>query len=95
MSLYRAGLRLSEVPVRWDHNDGSKVRVMRDSLRMFNEVRTIRSQSSRGVYDPAIKITSNIASRDLDEPDLHNLSAKSLDLDGTVDWVDAEGTVKR
>ena len=37
-----AGLRLREVPVRWDHNDGSKVSMFRDSLRMFAEVQSIR-----------------------------------------------------
>lgn len=52
---YKAGLRLQEIPVRWDHNEGSKVEVMRDSLRMFDEVRTIRAQARRGVYDEAIK----------------------------------------
>lgn len=50
----RAGLRLREIPVRWDHNEGSKVSVMRDSLRMFDEVRVIRGQARRGVYDHAI-----------------------------------------
>jgi dolichyl-phosphate beta-glucosyltransferase len=52
---HTAGLRLQEIPVRWDHNEGSKVEVMRDSLRMFNEVRTIRNQLRRGIYDNAIK----------------------------------------
>lgn len=37
-----AGLRLREIPVRWDHNDGSKVSMFRDSLRMFAEVQSIR-----------------------------------------------------
>jgi len=37
-----SGLRSCEVPVRWDHNDGSKVNVLRDSWRMFLEVRAIR-----------------------------------------------------
>jgi glycosyltransferase involved in cell wall biosynthesis len=50
-----AGLRLEEVPVRWDHNDGSKISVMRDSLRMFNEVRDIRNAAQRGVYSEAIE----------------------------------------
>jgi glycosyltransferase involved in cell wall biosynthesis len=49
-----AGLRLQEIPVRWDHNEGSKVDVRRDSLRMFDEVRLIRKQARRGVYDKAI-----------------------------------------
>ena len=39
-----AGLRLKEIPVRWDHNDGSKVSVARDSWRMFNEVQRIRAR---------------------------------------------------
>lgn len=49
-----ARLRLREWPVRWDHNEGSKVSVARDSWRMFNEVRLIRQQAKSGVYDEAI-----------------------------------------
>jgi glycosyltransferase involved in cell wall biosynthesis len=52
---YRAGLKLKEIPVRWDHNDGSKVSVMSDSFRMLSEVGLIRQQARRGVYDKAIK----------------------------------------
>lgn len=44
------GLRLNEVPVRWDHCEGTKVSVFRDSQRMFNEVRLIRRNARRGVY---------------------------------------------
>jgi glycosyltransferase involved in cell wall biosynthesis len=51
----RAGLRLKEVPVRWDHNEGSKVNVMSDSVTMLNEVGLIRQRAKRGVYDNAIK----------------------------------------
>ncbi len=43
-----AGLNLKEVAVRWDHYDGSKVNFLRDSVRMFGEVRAIR-QRGRGV----------------------------------------------
>jgi glycosyltransferase involved in cell wall biosynthesis len=39
---YRANLRLREVPVRWNHSEGSKIELMRDSLRMFREVMTLR-----------------------------------------------------
>lgn len=39
---YRAGLRLREVPVRWNHTEGSKVRVIHDSLRMLREVMALR-----------------------------------------------------
>jgi glycosyltransferase involved in cell wall biosynthesis len=52
---HRAGLRLREIPVRWDHNEGSKISLASDSLRMLNEVGLIRQQARRGVYDNAIK----------------------------------------
>jgi dolichyl-phosphate beta-glucosyltransferase len=39
---HRAGLRLREVPVRWNHSEGSKVRVVYDSLAMLREVITLR-----------------------------------------------------
>ena len=42
---YRAGLRLREVPVRWNHSEGSKVRVIHDSLRMLREVIALRMSS--------------------------------------------------
>ncbi len=52
---YRAGLRLKEIPVRWDHAEGSKVNVASDSLKMLSEVGRIRQQARRGVYDRSIK----------------------------------------
>ncbi len=48
------GLKLSEIPVRWNHCDGTKVSVFRDSYRMFNEVRQIRRNAKSGKYDTAI-----------------------------------------
>ena len=39
---HRAGLRLREIPVRWNHAEGSKVRVVHDSLRMLREVLAMR-----------------------------------------------------
>ena len=44
------GLRLKEIPVRWDNDDRSKVNVFRDSLRMFNEVREIRRNAKNDLY---------------------------------------------
>lgn len=44
-------LKLKEIPVRWDNAEGSKVSVFRDSQRMFNEVRIIRRNAKRGIYD--------------------------------------------
>src|SRR3954453_15078774 len=43
--LFRAhqrGLRMREVPVRWNHNEGSKVRFVEDSVRMLREVAALR-----------------------------------------------------
>lgn len=48
---YHADLRLREIPVRWNHCDGTKVSVFRDSQRMFNEVRQIRRNARRGIYN--------------------------------------------
>src|SRR5438045_1661254 len=42
---HRAGLRIREVPVRWDHAEGSKVSFFRDSLRMLLEVITLRASA--------------------------------------------------
>ncbi|HSE19217.1 MAG TPA: dolichyl-phosphate beta-glucosyltransferase [Pyrinomonadaceae bacterium] len=52
---FRAGLNLKEIPVRWDHNEGSKVTLFTDSFKMVNEVNLIRQQARRGVYDAAIR----------------------------------------
>jgi glycosyltransferase involved in cell wall biosynthesis len=40
---YRAGLRIREIPVRWNHAQGSKVSFFRDSLRMLREVIALRA----------------------------------------------------
>lgn len=42
----RAGLQLREIPVRWNHNEGSKVNFVRDSIRMLREVVTLRGGSN-------------------------------------------------
>jgi dolichyl-phosphate beta-glucosyltransferase len=38
-----AGLRIREIPVRWNHAEGSKVRFFHDSLRMLREVVALRT----------------------------------------------------
>jgi dolichyl-phosphate beta-glucosyltransferase len=48
---YHNGLRLKEIPVRWDHCEGTKVSIFRDSLRMFSEVGAIRRNGRRGAYN--------------------------------------------
>ena len=42
----RAGLRLREIPVRWNHHEGSKIRFVHDSLRMLREVVFLRANNS-------------------------------------------------
>jgi hypothetical protein len=49
-----AGLDLNEIAVRWDHNEGSKLNVISDSLRAFDEVRTIRGYARKGLYREAV-----------------------------------------
>ncbi len=60
---HRAGLRLREIPLRWDHNEGSKVNVLTDSFNMLAEVGLIRRQARRGVYDNAIKRAHEAAAK--------------------------------
>lgn len=57
---YRAGLRLKEIPVRWNHAAGSKVNIASDSVKMLSEVGLIRQQARRGVYDRAIKAVEEL-----------------------------------
>jgi dolichyl-phosphate beta-glucosyltransferase len=42
---HRAGLRIREIPVHWNHSAGSKVRFFQDSLRMLLEVIVLRSRA--------------------------------------------------
>ncbi|MEO6052317.1 MAG: dolichyl-phosphate beta-glucosyltransferase [Pyrinomonadaceae bacterium] len=45
------GLRLKEVPVRWNDVAGSKVSVFRDTKRMISELAQIRRNDRQGKYD--------------------------------------------
>ncbi len=45
------GLRLKEIPVRWNDVEGSKVSVVRDTRRMISELSQIRRNAKRGVYE--------------------------------------------
>jgi glycosyltransferase involved in cell wall biosynthesis len=46
----RAGLKIVEVPVRWSHAEGSKIRFLRDGVRMFTDLAQIRCNSILGRY---------------------------------------------
>ena len=45
-------LRTREVSVRWSHADDSKVRVIRDGLRMIADLLRIRLNHFAGKYGP-------------------------------------------
>lgn len=49
----RRGYRICEIPIDWYFNPESKVRVLRDSWRMFRDLLTIRANGRRGAYDAA------------------------------------------
>src|SRR5205823_3103660 len=40
----KANLRMREIPVRWNHHEGSKVQFTRDSIRMLREVIALRAR---------------------------------------------------
>jgi glycosyltransferase involved in cell wall biosynthesis len=40
----KANLRMREIPVRWNHYEGSKVSFARDSLRMLREIAALRKE---------------------------------------------------
>lgn len=48
----RLGFCAREVPVIWSHAAGAKIRMGRDSLRMFADVVRIRRNAWRGLYRP-------------------------------------------
>jgi glycosyltransferase involved in cell wall biosynthesis len=51
----RKGLRVTEIPVRWSHDAGTKVNVAADGMRMFLELLLIRWNAMRGYYPDAPK----------------------------------------
>jgi glycosyltransferase involved in cell wall biosynthesis len=46
------GYRIVEVPVRWYYGEESKVRPVRDTWRMLNEILLIWKNDQRGLYKP-------------------------------------------
>jgi dolichyl-phosphate beta-glucosyltransferase len=58
----RSGYRVAEIPVNWTHIPGSKVRVVRDGLRMARDVLRIRTNALRGLYDrPHIALPAEVS----------------------------------
>lgn len=48
----RLGLTVAEVPVSWHDQPGSKVRLVRDSMRMARDVVAVARRDRAGIYDP-------------------------------------------
>ena len=46
----RRGYRIAEIPINWADQPGSKVRVLRDGLRMFCELLAVRRNDKAGRY---------------------------------------------
>ncbi len=59
------GLKLAEIPVRWNDVAGSKVNVLRDTRRMISELNQIRRNAKEGKYD--------INPRDAETPSKKNI----------------------
>ena len=47
----RQGYRIVEVPINWTHQPGSRISLVRDSLRMARDLFIIRAKAARGDYD--------------------------------------------
>ncbi len=46
----RLGYRIVEVPVRWNHVDGTKVSMAKDSVDMFGDIVRVRRNDWKGLY---------------------------------------------
>ena len=46
----RRNYRIAEVPINWTDQPGSKVRVVQDGLRMFQELLAVRRHDAEGLY---------------------------------------------
>ena len=82
-----AGLNLREIPVRWDHRTGTldaSGNYARDSLRMIQEVQTIRQRVRRGLYDSAIASarTAFLVAAQERERELHHSAQPQAPSDG-------------
>ncbi|MFN7016101.1 MAG: dolichyl-phosphate beta-glucosyltransferase [Fimbriimonadales bacterium] len=51
----RLGYPIAEVPIRWMHQEGSKVRLLRDGLRMLRDLVCLRLQARQGATRPQVK----------------------------------------
>ncbi|MGQ0679178.1 MAG: glycosyltransferase [Actinomycetota bacterium] len=67
----RLGYRIEEIPVRWAHCEGSKLRMLRDAYRMSRDVlRTVRNLGKGAIHAPGIPHSSAMEVMNRSE-DLH------------------------
>jgi dolichyl-phosphate beta-glucosyltransferase len=65
----RGGHPVAEVPVNWVHQPGSRVSLVRDSLRMLRDLFVIRGRALRGDYDrPHVAVVGGPGANSLAEP---------------------------
>jgi len=50
----RLGYEIAEVPIRWMHQEGSKVRLLRDGLRMLRDLVWLRLSAWRSAPNPQV-----------------------------------------
>ncbi len=50
------GYRIAEVPINWTDQPGSKVRVVRDGIRMLRELLEVRRNDAQGRYTPSASL---------------------------------------
>jgi dolichyl-phosphate beta-glucosyltransferase len=46
------GLTIKEIPIPWTFYQGSKVNAIRDAIKIIQDIRIIRQNQKRGLYDP-------------------------------------------
>jgi hypothetical protein len=68
---YRAGLSMLEYPIRWDDVEGGSVS-FKTGLQGFGELREVRRNAERGLYDEAIRRARDTAARVKDRRPLTN-----------------------
>jgi len=56
---HKMGYRIAEVPVNWQDVVGSKVHVLKDSLRMFSDLFRIRMNWYAGIYRHVVEMKRN------------------------------------
>ena len=45
------GFEITEIPITWHYQPGSRMRLLRDSLQMAKDLLTIRQNKKKGCYD--------------------------------------------